>query len=296
MLSWPKVLYTAKWWINLFIFSLLLPLCSYGLVLPQEARVPGGIAIITLPYIQAKKPTATFHGKRVMVLPKNDNQWQAIVGIPLMTKPGVNTLAINHGNGGTGEILHFTVKPKTYLTQKLTIKNQRKVTPYANDLHRIATEKKRLNQYYSHWSNTKLDNFRFIQPVPGFYSSSFGLRRILNGQPHLPHSGMDIAAPAGTPIKSPARGVVLSTGDFFYSGNMVLVDHGEGLMSNYAHMSKITVQPGDVVTPGTVLGFVGATGRVTGPHLHWTILLNQTKVDPALFLATPKNVKVHPPL
>ena len=125
----------------------------------------------------------------------------------------------------------------------------------------------------------------FIPPVDGRLSSLFGLKRFFNNQPKNPHSGLDIAAPAGTPIQAPASATVINTGDYYYNGNTVFLDHGQGLISGYFHMTEIKVKAGQQLKQGDIIGTVGATGRVTGPHLHWNVYLNRTKVDPALFIA-----------
>ena len=158
------------------------------------------------------------------------------------------------------------------------------VNPEKRDMDRIIREKDRIGKALTHWSEKDEVPLLFRSPVDGVRSSSFGLRRFFNKQPRKPHSGMDIAAPEGATIVAPAPGRVIETGDFFFNGNTVFVDHGQGLITMYCHMQTIDVKPGQAVKAGELLGKVGMTGRVTGPHLHWGVSLNNARVDPALFL------------
>lgn len=254
---------------------------AWSAALPRESRVPGGVALVKLP-AEATAPKATMDGKRVAVV-KHEDEWIAIVGIPLTTPPGEHKLKVDTGEGIVE--VPFRVTDKQYRTQHLTIKNERQVTPNPDDLKRIAAEQKRSRAALSRFTETSAPTFELAVPVPGPRSDSYGSRRVFNGQPRNPHSGMDIAAAKGTPIVAPAAGEVVEVGDFFFNGNTVFVDHGAGLVTMYCHLDTIDVKAGDRVAAGDRLGTVGATGRVTGPHLHWGVSLNGAMVDPSLFLA-----------
>ena len=209
----------------------------------------------------------------------NNGRWVSIVGIPLSANPGNHKLLIK----GFSKPISFTVKPKKYAVQRITIKDKRKVNPTAEDLKRIRREKIRINSALKNWVDSDEINTRFILPVAGELSSPFGLRRFFNEQARKPHSGIDIAAPEGTSIQAPAAGKIIESGDFFFNGNSVFIDHGQGLVTMYCHMSQVIVKPGQIVAQGEAIGTVGQTGRVTGPHLHWSVSLNDARVDPSLF-------------
>ena len=250
--------------------------------LPEQALVPGGIAILNLD--DYKPGTRITFDNRKTTIYKRGESWFALAGIPLKAETGVYNFEITHKDGAT-RLQTVDVTHKKYKEQHLTIKNKRKVNPNKQDMDRIAEERVRKRTAKNHWSDTYPD-VDFIWPVNGEISSIFGLRRFFNEQERNPHSGLDIAAPEGTDIRVTADGTVIETGDFFFSGNMVYVDHGQGLISLYAHLSRIDVKPGDVLRRGEILGAVGQTGRVTGAHLHFAIIANGILVDPLYFLPT----------
>jgi murein DD-endopeptidase MepM/ murein hydrolase activator NlpD len=255
-------------------------LCAAPL-LPREARVPGGVALVPLPS-ELQAPVANFNGRRVAVV-RDEDRWIAVVGLSLDTAPGEHKLIVRSGERSIQ--VPFQVTDKRYRTQHLTITDERKVTPLAEDLKRIEAEQRRTQAALRRFTEVATPTFALSVPVPAPRSDSYGSRRVFNGQPRRPHSGMDIAAPKGTPIAAPAPGTVVEAGDFFFNGNTVFIDHGAGLVTMYCHLDRIDVKPGDRVETGDVIGVVGATGRVTGPHLHWGVSLNGAMVDPALFIA-----------
>lgn len=252
--------------------------------LPRESRVPGGLALLDLGAGEQSPGAVMFNDHRAPVLRRPEG-WVALVGIPLDTAPGPHTALLTPGGEAPERRIAFTVAPKKYDEQRLKVAEKRHVDPSQEDLERIARERIRIDAALGHYSSEFTPQFALQPPVTGRRSSSFGLRRFFNDQPRNPHTGMDIAAPSGTSVLSPAPGRVLDTGDFFFNGNTVFVDHGLGVVTLYCHLSRIDVKVGDTVATGTPLGQVGATGRVTGPHLHWGVAVNRAMVDPALFLA-----------
>ena len=248
---------------------------------PRQSLVPGGIALIELDRSD-KKPQFSFQGKPVLVAQINGKQ-VAIVGLPLSLKPGEYSISGHWGEEKALQKKFFSVSPKEYTTQHINIEDKRKVNPYASDMDRIWAEQKRQRKAKRHYSNKPVD-VDFFQPTQGIMTGSFGRRRFFNGEARRPHSGMDIAADEGVSVLSPADGTVVELGDFFFSGNLVYIHHGQGVTSLFAHMSEINVKMGEKVKKGQLVGKVGATGRVTGPHLHWSLGLNGTWIDPALFL------------
>ncbi len=240
--------------------------------------VPGGVAVVDLgPAAQA--PKATWQGKPVLVVKDQDARWLAIVGIPLSFKPGTSQ-QVSSGSRN----LPFVVGEKKYPEQRITLKNKRQVNPDPDDLKRIEQELDVQVRAYRTFSPVTPSNLLLDKPVDGPLSSKFGVRRFFNGEERNPHAGLDFAVPAGTPIKSPAAGKVILIGNYFFNGNTVFVDHGQGFISMFCHMSKIDVKVGDAVPRGGVVGRVGSTGRATGPHMHWNVSLNDARVDPAIFI------------
>jgi murein DD-endopeptidase MepM/ murein hydrolase activator NlpD len=261
---------------------LLLVWAGSSLALPQHAAVPGGVAVIDLGHA-AQAPEARW-GEQPLAVLRDNGRWFALLGIPLDTLPG--ELEISITSGASSSRRSIAIGLKNYPEQRLTIKDKRKVEPAAEDVIRIEREKKISEEVKRHFSH-ETPQTDFTLPASGPLSSRFGLRRFFNGLPRNPHAGLDVAVGTGAPIKAPADGTVANTGDYFFNGNTVFLDHGQGLISAYMHLSRLDVRPGQRVKKGEILGAAGATGRVTGPHLHWAVILNNTPVDPELFLNRP---------
>ena len=267
--------------LTLLLTTSLLLTSSMLLAFPRASLVPGGVAIIELG-TSDKTPQFKFRDKPVLVT-RLSNSYLAIVGLPLNLKPGEYFISGHWGDEIALQKKFFTVVKKEYSTQRINIEDKRKVNPYASDMDRIWAEQKRQKKAKQHYSSSLVD-VELLQPTEGIMTGSFGRRRIFNGEARRPHSGMDIAADEGIAVIAPTNGKVIDLGDFFFSGNLVYVDHGQGMISLFAHLSEINVTLGQQIKKGDIIGRVGATGRVTGPHLHWSLGLNGTWVNPALFL------------
>jgi murein DD-endopeptidase MepM/ murein hydrolase activator NlpD len=269
----------------LFPLLLLAPLLAGAANAPRDEPVPGGIALVPLAPASSPAPTARLADRPVMVIPR-DGFWTAVVGIDLDTAPGAVTLQIAQGDGSTA-VHRIQVRPKEYAAQHITIKDRRKVEPSAQDLKRIAREHGEIERAFRSFRTAAGADAALAMPVNGRLSSPFGLRRYFNGKPRRPHSGIDIAAPAGTPVHAPGAGVIHTVGSYFFNGNTVFIDHGQGLVSMLCHLQSVSVKPGQRVARGDVVGRVGSTGRATGPHLHWSVSLNDARVDPDLLMPAP---------
>jgi murein DD-endopeptidase MepM/ murein hydrolase activator NlpD len=249
--------------------------------LPKQRGVPGGV--VAVPLGAAPSRPEAFNSDGVPVLVLGDRKgWSAVVGIPLSAKPGSAAIAVRQA-GKAERRVSYHVQAKQYAEQHLSVAPG-KVDLSPEDLARYERERAHQAEVIATFTAAWPGTIRMLQPTPGTLSNSFGKRRFFNGQARAPHAGTDIAAETGTAVVAPAAGRVLDTGDYFFNGHTVWIDHGAGLLTMLCHLSAIDVKPGDQVAAGQRVGAVGATGRVTGAHLHWSVSLNRTMVDPELFL------------
>ncbi len=253
-------------------------------VWPRALAVPGGVVRLSLG--PAAQPPAAFAdaAQQIPLLVLGDMiEWTAVVGIPLSAPLGAAHITARATADSPARQVAYTVLDKRYREQRLSVA-PRTVDLSPENQARYERERDHQARVMATFSTPLPERLAMQVPTPGRRSSSFGLRRVFNGQARNPHSGMDIAAATGTPVNAPLPGKVIDTGDYFFNGQTVWLDHGGGLLSMVCHLSAINAQVGDVVQTGQRIGAVGATGRATGPHLHWGVMLNRSMVDPALFL------------
>ncbi len=250
--------------------------------LPKHQATPGGIIVQK---ILAKHKLEAFHDNRRLMVLESDkpNEYYVIGGIHLNQKVNM-PYNIDLKSDQTIKYHTVTLKDKAYQKQYITLKNKQHVSPNQKNLDRIGSEKKRSLAALGRYSTQKFGSLVLIKPLDVPFSDDYGKRRYFNKQPRKPHSGVDLAAPEGTLIKAPLEGEIVELGNFFFNGNVVYIDHGLGMVTMYCHLSKIDVKKGQLVKQGEIIGKVGKTGRVTGPHLHWGVSLNGNMIDPRLFI------------
>ena len=258
------------------IFAFLLSIAAPLLATEQSLR-PGGVAIVEVGSVDTDAPEVTLGDQALLVMQRGD-LWVAVAGIALDTAPGTIRISVN------GVDSDVDISGHDYREQRITVENQSFVEQSPEQLERIFSERKIIDAVLTSFTERPVDGLSLKAPVPGKQSDSFGYRRFFNDQPRSPHKGMDISAGSGQAIVAPRAGTIAATGNYFFNGNTVLLDHGQGFITMYCHLSDIGVEEGQPVATGDVLGAVGATGRVTGPHLHFGTYLNGTAVDPAIFL------------
>ena len=252
--------------------------------IPSKALVPGDVLQVRL---HARSPISriecSFIEKQVLFYPIGDgSRWEALAGVDLESKPGLYSLTGTLWmSDGRAQPIRKSIRvlPKKFPVQRIRVK-QKYVTLNRRDSERAAREHRQLTEIWESATARRMWAEPFIRPVASRLTSGFGRRRIVNGEPRNPHSGVDLKATTGTPIRAANAGKVVMAKDLFFAGKTIVLDHGLGLYTVYAHCSKMRAKQGDQVEQGEVIGEVGATGRVTGPHLHWACRINGARVNP----------------
>ncbi len=270
--------------------------------LTVEARAvkPGEVVLVTVEGNDIRTPpTATLRGQPLQFFPSaSTGTWLALIGLDLETSTGPALLsALLRAPGGKAvrSTQTLSIEAASFPVVELKVE-QKFVTPDKSDAERAEAEASKLHKLFAAGEEKRLFEGRFDSPIPGAATARFGERRVFNGEPKAPHSGMDLKAKLGHPVRASAAGRVVLADPLFYSGKTVVIDHGLGLTTLYAHLSKFLVKTGDMVKKGQVIGKVGATGRVTGPHLHWALKFQNARIDPfsLVFLDLDAKLKLHP--
>jgi murein DD-endopeptidase MepM/ murein hydrolase activator NlpD len=244
---------------------------------------PGEVVLLTVSGSRPLlRPAGLGFGLALRFWPVGDGTWRALAGVPLNTLAGTHELVVQatDAEGTTASsTIALTIEDGRFQTRRLRVA-KRYVDPPAAVIERILREARTLEELFAGSSPERFWRGPFTRPVPGPSTSSYGRLTMLNGTPGSRHQGADFRAALGTPVTAPNAGMVVLASDLYYAGGTVVVDHGQGLVSLFAHLSRIDVEVGARVAQGDQLGRAGATGRVTGPHLHWAMRLHGTSVDP----------------
>lgn len=248
---------------------------------------PGELVVLD---VTTTEPTRALHarafGRDLAAFSVDARTWRVLVGVDLNVAAGTYTVSLRAelATGETKASHRLAVTAKTFPRRTLKV-DAAFVDPPASEVPRIQAEAKLLTDLWTRWTPKPLWTTAFVRPVPEAANSAFGTRSVFNGQTRNPHSGADFASPAGTPVRAPNAGRAVLARDLYFSGKTIVLDHGLGVFSLLAHLSSIDVDEGVVVASGATVGRVGATGRVTGPHLHWALRVGGARVDPLSLLA-----------
>lgn len=217
---------------------------------------------------------------------ENGDSFTGIVGIDMTLPPGKNRLTLQGVKGGSDIVAkkELKVKERKYEIERLTLP-ENMVELDKESEERADREALELAGVWEEVSGERLWDGKFALPVNGDLNSNFGKKRVINGKQRNPHNGVDISAPEGREVISPNNGRVVFTAEHFFGGKTLVIDHGQGLYTTYMHLSKVSVKVGETVNRGAIIGFVGKTGRSTGPHLHWSARLNKARIDPLKLLS-----------
>jgi murein DD-endopeptidase MepM/ murein hydrolase activator NlpD len=261
------------------------PAAPLAVTARARALRPGELVVLT---IRTRTPVEAVRveafGRDLLPYAVDATTWRTLVGIDLSTTPGTYKIRVASDAPAAEVTYPLTVMRKRFPTRTLSV-DPAFVTPPADAAERIARESKRLGDIWTRTTSERLWSGTFVRPVPQPANSAFGTHSVFNGEPRSQHGGADFRSPDGTPIKAPNAGRVVLAEDLYFSGGTVVLDHGRGLFSLFAHLSAVDVAAGDLVERGQAIGLVGATGRVTGPHLHWALRVNGARVDPLSLLA-----------
>ncbi|HSW40028.1 MAG TPA: M23 family metallopeptidase [Acidobacteriota bacterium] len=271
---------------------------TISFIATHRSMQPGEVVLVEASSpVPLRSLSVTAFGREFPAFTEKDGlTWTALLGIDLALKPGTYEMTLKGVDGGGKTIQKnktIIVSSKEFLTRELSVE-PKYVAPPAKVLNRIAEERKRVDGIFASITPSKNWSGPFVYPVESKVTSPFGSRSVFNGVPRNPHTGIDLRGAIGTPIAAPNAGRIVLVADLYYSGNTVIIDHGFGLYSYLSHLSEFAVEEGDVVKKGSLVGKVGATGRVTGPHLHWTVRLAGTLVDPLSLISVLESSAARP--
>ncbi len=259
---------------------LIVLLCHLTVSALEHQPFQGGIAVLKLDGFKSK-PKLFYKASEAKVV-KRDGEFFAVIGIGVDEKVGRRHIVAVDGVKKID--LYFEILPKEYEKEYITLKSSKHVSLSAKNLARHQSEREKSRELFLSFNKNIESDLEFVLPLKGRVSSPFGKKRYYNNKPRSPHKGVDIAAPQGSDIVATQRGLVAISEEFFFNGNTIYIDHGEGVVSMYCHMEKLLVKAGEMVERGQVIGTVGETGRATGPHLHFGLFLNTKAVDPSVFI------------